>query len=56
MEIVFELADYFICVVNDFTSIEISYLDELSRKLCGSMKTFKEIIVIHNLREIKQPD
>lgn len=30
LEVIFEVADYFICVVNDFTSIEIRFLNELN--------------------------
>ncbi|CAD8186951.1 unnamed protein product [Paramecium octaurelia] len=56
LEISFELTDYFICVVNDFTSIEVRYLDQLARKLSTSLKQFKEIIVIHNLKDITNPN
>ncbi|KAM3128244.1 hypothetical protein pb186bvf_019663 [Paramecium bursaria] len=50
MDLVFEISDYFICVVNDFTSLDQRYLDRLSRNLQNSPnKTFREIIVIHNL-------
>lgn len=52
----FELTDYFICVVNDFTSIEVRYLDNLARKLSNSLKSFKEIIVIHNLKDVTNPN
>ena len=30
---IFELADYFLCVVNDFTSLDQRYLDTLTRSL-----------------------
>lgn len=33
MDLVFEISDYFICVVNDFTSLDQRYLDKLSRAL-----------------------
>ena len=29
MDLVFEISDYFICVVNDFTSLDQRYLDKL---------------------------
>ena len=28
-DVIFELADYFLCVVNDFTSLDQRYLDKL---------------------------
>ena len=56
MDLVFEISDYFICVVNDFTSLDQRYLDRLSRNLQNSPnKTFREIIVIHNLKEVESP-
>ena len=30
-DVIFELADYFLCVVNDFTSLDQRYLDKLTR-------------------------
>lgn len=33
LDLVFDIADYFICVVNDFTSLDQRYLDRLSRNL-----------------------
>lgn len=33
IDLVFELSDYFICVVNDFTSLDQRYLDRLSRQI-----------------------
>ncbi len=57
MDLVFELADYFFCVVNDFTSLDQRYLDKLSRNLQNSPnKTFREIIVIHNLKEVESKE
>ncbi|CAD8070763.1 unnamed protein product [Paramecium primaurelia] len=53
IDLVFELSDYFICVVNDFTSLDQRYLDRLSRQIQNSSKTFREIIVVHNLKEIE---
>lgn len=57
LDLVFEIADYFICVVNDFTSLDQRYLDRLARNLQNSPnKTFREIIVIHNLKEVDSPE
>lgn len=54
LELVFEVADYFIFVVNDFTSLDQRYLDKLSRSLQTSpSKCFKEVIVIHNFKEVE---
>lgn len=54
---VFDLSDYFIFVVNDFTSLDQRYLDKLSRGLQHSVyKTFREIIVIHNLKDVESID
>ncbi|CAD8098459.1 unnamed protein product [Paramecium sonneborni] len=53
IDLVFELSDYFICVVNDFTSLDQRYLDRLSRYIQNSSKTFREIIVVHNLKEVE---
>ena len=53
LDMVIELSDYFICVVNDFTSLDQRYLDKLSRNLQNSPnKTFREVIVVHNLKEV----
>lgn len=57
LDLVFDLSDYFICVVNDFTSLDQRYLDKISRSLQNSsMKTFREVIVIHNLKEVETRD
>lgn len=57
LDLVFDLSDYFICVVNDFTSLDQRYLDKISRSLQNSsMKTFREVIVIHNLKEVETKD
>lgn len=57
LDLVFDLSDYFICVVNDFTSLDQRYLDKISRSLQNSsMKTFREVIVIHNLKEVETQD
>mmetsp|Transcript_3483 Transcript_3483/g.5205 ORF Transcript_3483/g.5205 Transcript_3483/m.5205 type:complete len:700 (+) Transcript_3483:206-2305(+) len=52
MDLIFDLSDYFICVVNDFTSLDQRYLDKLMRLLQNSNKTFREVIVVHNLKEV----
>ena len=42
LDLVFELSDYFICVVNDFTSLDQRYLDKLTRNLQNSSsKSFR---------------
>jgi len=57
LELVFEVADYFLFVVNDFTSLDQRYLDKLSRSLQTSpTKGFKEVIVIHNFKEVESQD
>lgn len=33
LDLVYDISDYFICVVNDFTSLDQRYLDKLSRNL-----------------------
>jgi len=51
-ELIFEMSDYFLCVVNDFTSLDQRYLDKLTRNLQGSKKDFREVIVVHNCKEV----
>ena len=53
---IFELADYFLCVVNDFTSLDQRYLDKLTRSLQNSLKVFKEVIVVHNCKTVMEPE
>tara|TARA_B110001452_G_scaffold95772_1_gene79124 strand:- start:1141 stop:2823 length:1683 start_codon:yes stop_codon:yes gene_type:complete len=55
-DVIFELADYFLCVVNDFTSLDQRYLDKLTRNLQNSMKVFKEVIVVHNCKTVMEPE
>lgn len=51
LELVFDVADYFLFVVNDFTSLDQRYLDKLSRSLqTTAKKAFREVIVIHNFK------
>mmetsp|Transcript_17504 Transcript_17504/g.17446 ORF Transcript_17504/g.17446 Transcript_17504/m.17446 type:complete len:100 (+) Transcript_17504:713-1012(+) len=53
LDTVFELSDYFICVVNDFTSLDQRFLDKITRSLQNSMKNrFKEVIVVHNFKDV----
>lgn len=54
-ELIFEMSDYFICVVNDFTSLDQRYLDKLTRNLQNSKKDFREVIVVHNCKEVVDP-
>ncbi len=42
-DVIFDLADYFLCVVNDFTSLDQRYLDRLTRSLQNSKKHFQEV-------------
>lgn len=57
LELVFDVADYFLFVVNDFTSLDQRYLDKLSRSLQSSPnKTFREVIVIHNFKEVESTE
>ena len=51
-ELIFEMSDYFLCVVNDFTSLDQRYLDKLTRNLQNSKKAFREVIVVHNCKEV----
>ncbi len=55
-ELIFELADYFLCVVNDFTSLDQRYLDKITRNLQASKKDFREVIVVHNCKEVVDED
>ncbi len=72
LDLVFDISDYFICVVNDFTSLDQRYLDKLARNLQNSpTKTFRflnliplklsklfpsEVIVVHNLKEVEDQE
>lgn len=57
LDLVFDISDYFICVVNDFTSLDQRYLDKVSRSLqISRKKTFREVIVLHNLKEVESED
>jgi HSP20 family molecular chaperone IbpA len=55
-ELIFEMSDYFLCVVNDFTSLDQRYLDKLTRNLQSSKKDFREVIVVHNCKEVIDED
>jgi len=50
------MSDYFLCVVNDFTSLDQRYLDKLTRNLQNSKKDFREVIVVHNCKEVIDED
>lgn len=57
LELVFDVADYFLFVVNDFTSLDQRYLDKLSRSLqTSASKSFREVIVIHNFKEVESQE
>lgn len=57
LELVFDISDYFLFVVNDFTSLDQRYLDKLSRSLqTTANKSFREVIVIHNFKEVEGQD
>ncbi|GAB5356832.1 hypothetical protein AAMO2058_000322300 [Amorphochlora amoebiformis] len=56
LDVIFEVADYFVCVVNDFTSLDQRYLDKLARSLQSSDKNFREIIVVHNFKDVTSLD
>ena len=50
------MSDYFLCVVNDFTSLDQRYLDKITRNLQHSKKDFREVIVVHNCKEVIDED
>lgn len=57
LELVFDISDYFLFVVNDFTSLDQRYLDKLTRSLQNQAnKSFREVIVIHNFKEVEGQD
>ena len=57
LDLVFDISDYFIFVVNDFTSLDQRYLDKLTRSLHNSPnKSFREVIVIHNFKEVESEE
>lgn len=52
-DLVFLLSDFFIFVVNDYTTLDQELLDKLEKQVKGfKSKTFKEIVVVHNLKDI----
>ena len=55
-DVIFDLADYFLCVVNDFTSLDQRYLDRLTRSLQNSKKHFQEVIVVHNCKTVMEQE
>ena len=46
------LSDYLIYVVEDYTSVDQRAVHRHSRALQESARTFKDLIVVHNLRTI----
>jgi len=57
LDTVFELSDYFICVVNDYTSLDQRFLDKITISLQNTPKNrFKEVIVVHNLKDVTDPE
>ena len=57
LDLVFDISDYFLFVVNDFTSLDQRYLDKQNRTLQNSPnKAFREVIVIHNFKEIESQE
>ena len=44
------------CVVNDFTSLDQRYLDQLTRSLQNSKKHFQEVIVVHNCKTVMEQE
>ena len=55
-DVIFDLSDYFLCVVNDFTSLDQRYLDQLTRSLQNSKKHFQEVIVVHNCKTVMEQE
>jgi HSP20 family molecular chaperone IbpA len=52
-DIIFLLSDFFILVVNDYTTVDQEILEKLEKQLKGNKnKLNKEIIVVHNLKDI----
>jgi len=49
-DLVFDLADYFLVVVQDLTWPDQEFIQSLVLKLNASHKHFKQVIVIHNFR------
>lgn len=50
-DLVFDLADYFLVVVQDLTWPDQEFIQSLVLKLNASQKHFKQVIVIHNFRD-----
>ncbi|OMJ78417.1 hypothetical protein SteCoe_21791 [Stentor coeruleus] len=52
-DLVFLLSDFFIFVVNDFTTLDQELLEKLEKQLKGNKKKIhKELIVVHNLKDV----
>ncbi|OMJ94906.1 hypothetical protein SteCoe_1763 [Stentor coeruleus] len=56
-DLVFLLSDFFIFVVNDYTTLDQELLDKLEKQVKGfKSKAFKEIVVVHNLKDVYNED
>jgi len=53
-DLVFDLADYFLVVVQDLTWPDQEFIQGLVLKLNASQKHFKQVIVIHNFRDTEE--
>jgi len=53
-DLVFDLADYFLVVVQDLTWPDQEFIQGLVSKLNDSQKHFKQVIVIHNFRDTEE--
>jgi HSP20 family molecular chaperone IbpA len=56
-DIIFLLSDFFILVVNDYTTLDQEILEKLEKQLQGNKNKYnKEIIVIHNIKDTYDED
>ncbi|OMJ85677.1 hypothetical protein SteCoe_12949 [Stentor coeruleus] len=56
-DLIFLLSDFFILVVNDYTTLDQELLEKLEKQLKGNKKkTNKELIVVHNLKDVYTED
>jgi len=51
-DLVFDIADYFVVVIQDLTWPDQEYIQALVIKLGNSQKHFKQVIVVHNFRDV----
>ena len=54
-DLAFSMSDYFIFVVNDFTSKDQKILKKIVRYIENN-KSLKSIIVIHNFKDVKEEE